>query len=128
MLSMELKRWKQHCSGITCDKSITELLAQNADPVFFPNILELLCILAVLPVGSSKAERSFSCLRQVHYWLRSTMTAERLGSLRVLAIHGFKYPIDVQEVCDKFKQIHPRKMTNSSLLVADANVQLFFPI
>ena len=38
MLSMELKRWKQHCSGITCDKSITELLAQNTDPVFFPNI------------------------------------------------------------------------------------------
>ena len=70
----------------------------------------------------NEAERSFSCLRQVHNWLRSTMTEERLGSLGVLAIHGFKYPIDVQEVCDKFKQIHPRKMTNSSLLVADANV------
>ena len=98
MLSMELKRWKQHCSGITCDKSITELLAQNADPVFFPNIRELLCILAVLPVGSSEAEQSFS-------WLRSTMTEERLGSLGVLAIHGFKYPIDVQEVCDKFNTL-----------------------
>ena len=122
MLSMELKRWKQHCSGITCDKSITELLAQNAVPVFFPNIREFLCTLAVLPFGSSEAERSFSCLRKVQNWLRSTMTEERLGSPRVLAIHGFKYPIDVQEVCDKLKQIHPRKITKSSLLVADANV------
>ena len=55
-LYMELERWKLHCSGITCDKSIIELLSQNTDQVFFPNIL---CILAVLPVGSSEDDVFF---------------------------------------------------------------------
>ena len=82
----ELIRWRQHCHGITETKSITQLLSENADPLFFPNVRELLCILAVLPVGSAEAERSFSCLRQVHTWLRTTMTCDRLGNLGVLAM------------------------------------------
>jgi len=85
-----------------CDKSITELQAQNANPVFPPNLRELLCILEVLPVGSSEAERSFSCLRQVHNWLQSTVSDERLSSLEISAISGFKYPTDIQEFCDKY--------------------------
>ena len=32
---MELQRWKHHCTGIR-DKSITSLLSQDADPIFFP--------------------------------------------------------------------------------------------
>lgn len=59
-------------------------------PSFFLIIIrELLSILAVLPIGSTEAEQSFSCLRQVNTWLRSTMTEERLGNLGVLAVHGF---------------------------------------
>ena len=41
--------------------SITKLFSQDADPVFFPNIREVLCILEVLPIGSTEAERYFSC-------------------------------------------------------------------
>ena len=58
----ELHRWKEHCLHITEDKSVTALLSVDADPIFFPNVRELLCILAVLPVGSAEAERSFSSL------------------------------------------------------------------
>lgn len=86
----ELNQWKQHCSRIANEKSVTRLLSEDADPIFFPNIRELLYILAVLPVGSAEAERSFSCLRQIHSWLCSTMTGERLGNLgSILALHGF---------------------------------------
>lgn len=80
-LVSELKRWKDHRSSINVEKSLTELLSEDADPIFFPNIRELLCILAVLPSGSCEAERSLSCLRQINTWLRSTMTKERLGNL-----------------------------------------------
>ena len=62
----ELFRWKNHCEGLKEAKSITRLLCEDADPVFFPNVQELLCILAVLPVCSAEAEGSFSCLRQIH--------------------------------------------------------------
>ena len=118
-LESELHRWKQHCCGITEDKSLTHLLPEDADPIFFPNVRELLCILSVLPIGSTEAERSFSCLRQVHTWLCSTMTEERLGNLRVLAVHGFDHIIETETICKIFEQKNPRKMGDSSLLFDD---------
>lgn len=36
-LESELHRWKQHCSGIMEDKSLSHLLCEDADPIFFPN-------------------------------------------------------------------------------------------
>ena len=36
---------------------------------------------------------AFSCLRQIHSWLRTTTTGERLGKLVVLALHGFDIPV-----------------------------------
>ena len=65
-LESELARWKTYCSTNLSDKPISQLLCEDADPIFYPNVRELLSILAVLPVGSSEAERSFSCLRQIH--------------------------------------------------------------
>ena len=43
------------------------IIANHADEIFFPNVRELLKILAVLPVGSTGAERSFSCQPSVDY-------------------------------------------------------------
>ena len=34
----ELFRWKNHCEGLKEAKSITRLLCEDADPVFFPNV------------------------------------------------------------------------------------------
>lgn len=82
---------------------------------FFPNVRELLCILSVLPIGSTEAERSFSCLRQVHTWLRSTMTEERLGNLGILAVHGFDHIIETEQ----YVKFLNKKMGNSSLLFDD---------
>ena len=44
-----------HSNGISEEKSVTQLLCEDADPIF-PNVCELLCILAVLPIGSAEAE------------------------------------------------------------------------
>ena len=114
----ELRQWKQHCKDITEAKSVTQLLNSDADPIFYPNIRELLCILAVLPIGSTEAERSFSCLRQIHTWLRSTMTDQRLGNLGILGLHGFGsgMHINVDKCCEIFKSRNPRRMTCQSIL------------
>ena len=58
-LESELHRWKQHCCGITEDKSLTHLPSEDADPIFFPNVRELLCILSVLPIGST--DNKYQC-------------------------------------------------------------------
>ena len=94
----ELFRWKNHCEGLKETKSITRLLCEDADPVFFPNVRELLCILAVPLVGSVEAETSFSCLRQIHSWFRTTMAEKRLGNIGVLAIHGFNVPLNIETI------------------------------
>ena len=112
----ELFRWKNHCEGLKEAKSITRLLCEDADPVFFPNVRELLCILAVLPVGSAEAERSFSCLRHIYSWLRTTMMEERLGRIGVLVFHGFKVPLNIEKICDTFIRCNPRRMSSRPVL------------
>jgi len=115
-LESELARWKVHCHGISEEKSVTQLLCQDADPIFFPNVRELLCVLAVLPIGSAEAERSFSCLRQIHSWLRTTMTDDRLGNLGVLALQGFDIQPSVDQICETFKKKNHRRMCSPSVL------------
>ncbi|XP_043204789.1 zinc finger MYM-type protein 1-like [Amphibalanus amphitrite] len=53
----------------------------------FPTIWRLFEIAAVLPVTSAEAERSFSTVRQLKSYLRSTMGEERLTALALMQIH-----------------------------------------
>ena len=70
---------------------MSSLLAKHADNIFFPNVRELLKILAVLPMGSMEAERSFSSIRiRIHTWLRNIVTMERLSDRKI--VRGVKCP------------------------------------
>lgn len=59
----ELFRWMNHWKRQEASDyesiSVSTLLAKHADNIFFPNVKELLKILAVLPMGSTEAERYF---------------------------------------------------------------------
>ena len=55
--------------------SITCLIETRANNMFFPNIRELLTILAMLQMGSTEAERS------LHAWLRNAVITERVACL-----------------------------------------------
>ena len=52
-----------------------------ADTTFYPNISTVLRILVSLPVGSCSCERSFSALRRLKSWCRSSMKEDRLNGL-----------------------------------------------
>ena len=81
----ELRRWLIHWRRLdTVSMSVTSLIATHADEMFYPNIKELLKILAVLPIGSVEAERSFSCVRRIHTWLRSSLRTDKLSDLAVI--------------------------------------------
>ena len=84
----ELFRWsnKWKRQEAMPDESVASIIASHADGIFFPNVRELLKILAVLAIGSTEAERSFSSLRRLHTWLRLTMTTD--SDLSVIAMHG----------------------------------------
>jgi len=54
---------------------------------YFPNIRQLLLILAVLPVTTSTSERSFSTLKRIKSYLRTTMGENRLNGLSIFCIY-----------------------------------------
>ena len=53
----------------------------------YVEVERLICLLLVNPASSGEAERSFSALRQLKTWLRSTMTQVRLDAIAVCHIH-----------------------------------------
>ena len=110
----ELLRWRSYCEQQALDNvSVRCLLSKHANNLFSPNFRELLKILSVLPIGSTEAEWSFSCVRT---WLRSTMTTEKLSDLAVIAMHCHTVRIHRDQVCDKYMAMHPRRMMSASLL------------
>ena len=71
----------------------------------FPAIHKTLTILLTTPVGSVSCESSFSGLRRLKLWNRSTMNEERLSGLGKLLIHGgTDYGIPEPEVIYQMKQ------------------------
>ncbi|KAJ8950880.1 hypothetical protein NQ318_011178 [Aromia moschata] len=54
---------------------------------FFPATRKAIVISLSQPCTTSNIERSFSTLRRVKTWLRSTMTENRLNGLCMLSVH-----------------------------------------
>lgn len=116
----ELFRWKNNCEERAVEEtSATSLLEKYADSIFFPNTRELLKILAVLPIGNTEAERSFSCVRRIHIWLRSTMTTQILSDLACIAMHNHFIHISRDAVYQRNIAAPPRRMMSLSLLKDD---------
>lgn len=68
-----------------------------------PEMTNLLKIALTVPVTSCTSERSFSCLRRVKTYLRSTMSQVRLNHVALL--HGHKqlaYKISLPDIANKF--------------------------
>ena len=64
--------------------TIRKILAHS---MVFPTIRKILVHIMVLPVTTCEAEQSFSALRRIKTYLRSTMSQERLSRLALLNIH-----------------------------------------
>jgi hypothetical protein len=74
---------------------------------FFSIIRKLLQIFATIPVTTASPERSFSTLRRLKNYMRSTMGQERLNGLAVLNIHK-EIPVNISEVIDIFSRTSRR--------------------
>jgi hypothetical protein len=54
----------------------------------FPNVLIILRIFACMPCTNASGERSFSVLRRVKNYLRSTLSQDKTSSLSLLSIEN----------------------------------------
>jgi hypothetical protein len=73
--------WKNKCAGLSpIQRGNFQLIeAFKLADRLFPNIHEIFKLILTAPVGSVPCERSFSALRRLKDWSRSTMTENRLG-------------------------------------------------
>ncbi|KAF0746454.1 52 kDa repressor of the inhibitor of the protein kinase-like, partial [Aphis craccivora] len=69
----------------------------------------LLQIFATITITSATAERSFSSLRRLKNYMRTSMTKDRLNGLAVLHIPK-EIPIDIDDVINRFSRQKQRRM------------------
>jgi hypothetical protein len=69
----------------------------------FSEVEKLLQLILCLPCSVASSERSFSTLRRVKTWLRSTMSQSRLTHLAIMAVHRNMLPdIDTKQLMASF--------------------------
>jgi len=77
----------------------------------FSEVEKLLRLLLVLRVSSCEAERSFSSLRRLKTYLRSTMTQQRLNSVAVLHVHQRKLmSVSLDDILKDFISLNSQRM------------------
>ena len=72
------------CSHGCVEKSVDDLInlfLENSCHHMLPEVSELMKLYLVVPVSNANAEQSFSVLRCIKTWLRSTMREDRLSAL-----------------------------------------------
>lgn len=99
------KKWK---SNAEIPGTALEALEQ-CDAQFFPNARILLQIFATIPVTTATTERTFSVLRRMKTYLRSTQTNERLNGLALANIHK-DVEIKIDDIIKIFIALKPRRM------------------
>lgn len=109
-ISQEFERWKTFCGNLPNDGSERSSLSNAiilAD--FYPNLHVIFRILLTMPVGSVPCERSFSAMRRLKHWGRSTMTEDRLVGLALLFVHRHQM-VSVDNILTKFANSKKRRI------------------
>ncbi len=72
---------------------------------------KLVQVYLTYPVTSATAERSFSSLRRIKTFLRSSMTAQRLNNLFFLYVHkSFTDLLDLEKVANDFVSVNTHRI------------------
>ena len=78
----------------------------------FPNLRTALQILLTISVSVASCERSFSKLKLIKTYLRSTMCQERLSNLAILSVEKDAFDsINFDTIIDQFAEKKARKVT-----------------
>ena len=75
IIEMEIKNWRSAFLELPTEQVLTTIASavKMIDAIHFPNVFVLLKLVATLPITSCECERSFSNLRRLKTWLRTTM-------------------------------------------------------
>src|SRR4029434_8273029 len=96
---MQIQSWKQLNELQPKRSELCQALESSAN--FYPYIHCVLKVLLTIPISTASSERSFSTMRRLKTYLRSTMTDKRLTGLALMNIHT-DLEIDSEEVLKQF--------------------------
>lgn len=98
--------------SILCKRTLAKKTLKSTAEVFkelsplkeaFPTLLKILQIALTICVSSASCERSFSALKRIKTYLRSTMQEDRLVDLAVLSVEReISQTLNLEDVIDKF--------------------------
>ncbi|KAL6486779.1 hypothetical protein MHYP_G00034050 [Metynnis hypsauchen] len=102
-LAMEMQNFPQLSSKNMTNMELLTFLHEKKLAEIYPNMWVALRISATLPVTVAAAERSFSRLKLIKTYLRSTMGQERLSGLSVISINcEISQQLSCDDVIDDF--------------------------
>lgn len=114
MLPDFMKAVNETVKDITNVRTICDALTSDSSMLGKKMLSEVATILQIyltLPVTTSTAERSFSVLRRLKTWLRSTMTQERMNNLLLLHVHKtLTDTLDLKQIADEFSSVNERRI------------------
>lgn len=98
-------------SGRSPAKALS-FITENGYMDTFPNVFVTLRILLTLPVSVASGERSFSKLKLIKTYLRSTLSQERLSGLATMAIENeLLNEMDTDLILNEFAKMKARKIS-----------------
>lgn len=84
----ECDRWKVRCAtSLPRPSTAIEEVLRDLPQELYPNVSKCLHVLLAMPVSTASAERSFSSMRRLKTYFRSTMSTGRLSGLGLMNIH-----------------------------------------
>ncbi|KAL7824863.1 hypothetical protein SRHO_G00343720 [Serrasalmus rhombeus] len=97
--------------GYNALEKLNFLIKENLDLVF-PNLTVALRVFLTMPLTVASAERSFSKLKLIKTYLRSSMNNDRLTQLAVISIeNNVAQSISFDSILDKWASAKARKVT-----------------
>lgn len=113
LLKAEVESWQLYWKEFVIkEKKLPvkiEIVLDHCDSTAFEHINECLSILSVWPVSIATAERTFSTLRRLKTWIRSTTKQQRLNGLALMHMNR-DINLNVADVIDVFAQKKSRKL------------------
>ena len=110
-VEVEYMRWQtfwEKRKNLSVRMSVVDVLKEASSMQTFPSIAILLQIYATFPVATATNERSFSALKYIKNYLRSTMSETSLNGLVSSYVHRdvqLNYDDVIREFCKKHRRL-----------------------
>ena len=96
---------------VTSIRTLCDILNFGGIKQLLSQVDTLLQIFLTIPVTTATSERTFSCLRRLKTYLRTTMSQDRLNHLLLLYCHKARTDaIDLSKIASAFVTVNDRRL------------------